>query len=277
MCRGNVRSVQPQEPQEIQPDQWMESALYNWQQYREEEDEDRYNFIDRLREEQQREAHEAQLRASAERRAVFLAQQKDSFIDHCMTCNDQACISIHARQTRWLIGRGKLVPLPPRIKSLDRLILGFMLGKGRGCIGVAMRGRIGSQIIQLHGSIPHGRRIAKLLHAIRDQQNTKECYRSHRERTKESVALRLTDHTAGLPAIVTQLQTKNPEISTEFPNSPNYSVKLFRGYTPPKRRARVGDIHQKIDGVRGMCVGWNLWAYSNGTRLRLDGKHWISC
>jgi len=285
MCRGNVRASrfqEPQEPQEIQPAQWLQSALYHWQQYREENDEDDYHIqaLEHQEYHARREAHEARVRASAERRRVFLEQQQDLYIAHCMTCSDEACISNHVRNTRWLMGRRKLIPLPPRIKCLPRLVLGYMLGKGRGRMGVALRERIVSQITRLYGSIPDPRRITKLLNAIRDQERTKESYRSHREHSMGSVTLRLTDHAAGLPAIVAQLQTKKPEFefSTEFPDyRPNYNVKLFRGYTPPKRRARVGDIHQKIDGVRGMCVGWNLWAYSNGSRLRLDGNRWVSC
>jgi hypothetical protein len=52
-------------------------------------------------------------------------------------------------------------------------------------------------------------------------------------------------------------------------------VKLFKGYTPPKRRARVGDVHERSDGIRGLCVGWNLWAYSDGSHVHLNGNTWI--
>jgi len=173
--------------------------------------------------------------------------------------------------------KGKLVPLPPQIKCLDRLVLGYMLGKGRGRISATKRSVLYNRIIELYGGIPDSRRITKLLRAIQDQQRTKESYRSHREVTKGSVALRLTDHASGLPAIVAQLQTKRPEISAELAYTPSYKVKLFKGHTPPKRKARVGDIHQTADGVRGMCVGWNLWSYSDGSRLRLDGNRWVSC
>jgi hypothetical protein len=225
---------------------------------------------------ERREAHETRVRLSAVRRRDFLEQQIDSHITHCMTCTDPECMSNHTRQTTWLV-RGKLVPLPPRIKSLDKLVLGYMLGKGRGRMGSAMRGNIEIQLIQLHGSLPHKRRINGLLIAIQIQQSNKEIVSMHRERTKGSVALRLTNHADGLPAIVAQLQTKKPELSIGLGTTLNYMVKLFKGYTPPKRRARVGDIHERSDGMRGMCVGWNLWAYSDGSRLRLDGNRWRTC
>jgi hypothetical protein len=55
------------------------------------------------------------------------------------------------------------------------------------------------------------------------------------------------------------------------------STKVFKGYTPPKRHFRLGDIHEPKDGCRGVCIGHNLWRYSTGEYKRLDGKgKWVS-
>jgi hypothetical protein len=268
MCRGNVRASRPQEPEEEEdystqprPDEW--DWTIQARRYREQQD--RY------------EAHQVQLRASALRRRQFLLDQQDSYREHCDTCTDRTCILSHRRQWHWLMERGKLVPLPPQIKNLDRLVLGYMLNKD--CMTAAKRYRIEGDIRRRFGlEPPSKRRIEGLLKAIRGQQSTKQCSVIHRQGSKGSVALRLTDHAAGLPAIVAELQTKRPEVFVGPQlTTPNFNVKCFKGHTPPKRRARVGDIHQRTDGIRGMCVGWNLWSYSDGARVHLAGKEWVSC
>jgi len=277
MCRGSVRASTAQEPEDIstqpRPDEWS----FNWSLPNAYEQASVELREQRMANER-RMAHQIQLQASALRRREFLLGQQDSYRAHCDTCSDPTCILSHRRQWHWLMERGKLVPLPPQIKRLDRLVLGYMLN--RHCMTIAKRYRLEREIRERFGlEPPSKRRIEGLLKAIEDQQRTKDSYRSQRERTKGSVALRLTDHTSGLQAIVAELQTKRPEIRTEFayPNAPSYKVKCFKGHTPPKRRARVGDIHETADGLRGMCVGWNLWAYSDGSRLRLDGNRWRTC
>jgi hypothetical protein len=146
-----------------------------------------------------------------------------------------------------------------------------MLGKYK--MGVAKRTMIMAQIYGAYGSIPEARRIRKLIAAIEGQQSTKQCYAIHRLQSRGSVQLRLQDIGA-LNTIVPRLQTTKPEKLAD--GRCNFKIKLFKGHTPPKRRARVGDVHEQKNGIRGLCVGWNLWAYSNGTRLRLEGNRWVS-
>jgi len=142
----------------------------------------------------------------------------------------------------------------------------------------ATEGRVRETIRSMGLKVPHLRRVKGLQEAIQRQQKKKEEILEARTATKDKVALRLPDKAReSLPTIVSRLlhnfygPTYKPE------DAVRNAVKVFHGHTPPKRRARVGDIHSRKDRVRGMCIGWKLWAYSDGTRLRLEGKNWVPC
>lgn len=46
----------------------------------------------------------------------------------------------------------------------------------------------------------------------------------------------------------------------------------FKKKLPPKRGQKTGDIHTFPNGLTGVCIGWNLWEYTDGSRLILDKK-----
>lgn len=86
--------------------------------------------------------------------------------------------------------------------------------------------------------------------------------------TRGSVAKR---HGKPLLAVRVGLQDPMPATMTETKSG----VKIFKGFTPPKRGARTGDLYMRGD-TKAVCIGWNLWEFNDGHRLRLQGKQWVT-
>ena len=86
--------------------------------------------------------------------------------------------------------------------------------------------------------------------------------------TRGSVAKR---HGKSLSAVRVGLQDLMPATVTETKSG----VKIFKGFTPPKRGARTGDLYMRGDAM-AVCIGWNLWEFKDGHRLRLQGKGWVT-
>ena len=58
-------------------------------------------------------------------------------------------------------------------------------------------------------------------------------------------------------------------------NEVTTGVKVFKGFTPPKRGARTGDLYVR-GTTKAICVGYNLWAFADGSRQRLKDNVWIT-
>lgn len=208
------------------------------------------------------ERRQAQRAASRARRQTFLYDKQDEFRAHCLLCTDAECRKTHSRRMRWL-ERGKLVPCPPTLSSLSKVTIGLLLS--RRCTGVKKSQELHA-LSEVIGEPVNSRRQFGLDRAIQQQQQAAvRCLEIRRE-TSGSVANRGIGCT--LDAIVAHHFHPTAH--------PPHGCKLFQGFTPPKRGARVGDLWVK-DDQRGVCVGFNLWRLNDGNKTYIDKatKKWV--
>lgn len=202
--------------------------------------------------------------ASLARRTTFLHERQDEFRAHCLLCTDDECRKSHSRRMRWL-ERGKLVPCPGPLSKLPKLTIGLLLARlslsrSKKYYELECQSARMGECITL-------RRQAGLELAILRQQDEAARVAAARQRTKGPGMRRGNIQTAVMFGYghVDQL----PE-----------GCKVFKGFTPPKRGARVGDVwlRDEADDARGVCVGHNLWALKNNTKVYLDRatKKWVT-
>ena len=182
-------------------------------------------------------------RESKMRRSGYLNARKEEWTRHCTSCSDASCIATHERKTKWL-NRGKLCAVPPALRTEGRMMIGYILGLKR--MGKEKSRRLAFLIPDYK---EHQRRSFGLWRKIEIQQE--EAQRRKMVRTE----------TAG---------NNTERLAT------GVGVKVFTGFTLPKRGARTGDRYEK-DGRAAQCVGFHLWQWVDGTKSRLDGKHWVIC
>jgi len=213
--------------------------------------------MSQIRYQEQQTRHLERVMASLERRTVFLHQTQDEFRVHCITCTDEACRATHMRRMRWL-ERGKLVPCPKKLSSLPKSTLG-LLAKQKPISPSKMQ-LLCNESVQLGEQITQ-RRINGFKEAKLRQMSLAKQVKDERAQTKGSVVRRTT-----LPL-------------SSFVQAPMQSpgIKTFKGFTPPKRGARVGDLWES-GSKHGICTGYNLWSLSDGTKTHLDKttNTWIS-
>lgn len=205
----------------------------------------------------ERSRHEELRYQSSLRRIEFLEQTRSRFETHCETCTDSTCITTHNRQRIWLT-KGKLVPLPKKLGELLPQELNFLIRGSR--MGAEIKARLSVDILRLGGEYPAYRRIAGFLRAVEHQRAASESMKAVREDFKGSVVYRLG----------TTLQSALSTDKIAAPAEP-YGVKVFRGFTPPKRGARVGDIYKR-GTLTARCTGHHLWTYTDGSMMRWDSK-----
>ena len=57
------------------------------------------------------------------------------------------------------------------------------------------------------------------------------------------------------------------------PEDREAAAKTFSGFFPPRRGFRIGDTHvRREDGVTGVCTGHYLWTYTDGLKVRAQGR-----
>ena len=205
--------------------------------------------------------HEEQVLASRVRRESFLVEKIREFRSHCLDCTDPECQRNHERKGRWL-HRGKLVPCPPRLSSLSKLELGLMLS-----VTCKMSCRKFNRLTEYFkydvDKCWATRRGLGLVNAIEKQMALKRRFVEMRLSTKDSARSRLGMRVSEVFADIETVKL--------LPG-----VKVFKGFTPPKRGARVGDIHQPDSSlIYGVCAGYNLWRYSDNSTMALTNKQWI--
>jgi len=181
-------------------------------------------------------------RESKMRRDGYLAAKKEMWASHCTSCTDPTCIATHERKTNWL-NKGRLSAVPPPLSSVGKLMIGYLLGFRK--MGKEKQQRFDWLITY---EKERNRRSIGLLDAISMQQSA--AYEKK------------------------ELRTATAGNNTERLAS-GAGVKVFTGFTLPKRGARVGDSYEK-DGRTAQCVGFHLWRWSDGTKSHLDGKRWIT-
>jgi len=181
-------------------------------------------------------------RESKMRRDGYLAAKKEMWASHCTSCSDPACIATHERKTNWL-NKGKLCTVPPPLNGEGKLMIGYLLGYRK--MGKEKQARFNYLIPD---DKERSRRKCGLYDAIYQQQAAAEERKEVRTATSGNNKERLTS---------------------------GVGVKVFTGFTLPKRGARVGDRYEK-DGRTARCVGFHLWLWSDGNKSHLDGKRWIT-
>lgn len=201
------------------------------------------------------EQHQIRVAESLIRRNAFLETKRQEFVTHYQTCTDLNCIKTHRRTRNWLT-RGKLVPCPKPLSSLSNITLSLIVGHLH--MGITRR----LQLERLTIDIPTTFRINGFLTAVYKQQQAKQNIAIARQNTKGSVKSR----------IGTSLKIALENINAVVPVIAK-SVKTFTGQMPPKRKARVGDIHYSPLG-KGLCVGYHRWTYANGNTLVLYKGKW---
>jgi hypothetical protein len=170
--------------------------------------------------------------------------------EHCNTCTDSECQETHARLHYSIVRH--LSGVSPRLSSLPHAFIVLLSGFR------AETRSLRNRLLDAVWSSPDQRRIAGLMKANLKQEQNKyllSCQRKWNKPTRHS----------------------NDTIRDLDQKPLTEGTKVFKGYTPPKRHFRLGDIHEQKDGCRGVCIGHNLWRYSNGEYKRLDGKgKWLT-
>ena len=208
--------------------------------------------------EQEQRYAQGQVRTAS--RAGFLTAKQQEFATHCVSCTDTECTKTHQRRKAWL-DKGKLMPLPPPISTLSKIELGVLLSmSGRKCSNKKLKA-----LQALLPSEISWQRISKFAANVWHQQQAKIQRRIERDMTKGRVILR-TD---------VELTNLNPQKIARIQTGLGTAIKRFTGAMPPKRRARLGDIHDMGNGILGVCVGYHIWLYSNGMRFGLRDKKWV--
>jgi len=267
MCRGGLRKTEsntivqtPIEHEDVEvrtmgQREWIEQEQMVRMMQREQMDQE---HMDQIVEEQQMNAEERI--ASRVRRESFLQEKIREFRTHCLDCSDPECQRNHERKGRWL-HRGKLMPCPPRLSSLSKLELGLMLSVR--CPPSLKKFRdLTRNFDHYVNPLWSSWRGWGLVKAIEKQMAAKRSFVALRSSTKDSVKLRL-----GLALSEVFIDIETVKLRP--------GVKVFKGFTPPKRGARVGDIHQQESApTYGVCVGYNLWRYSDNSTMVLTGKQW---
>lgn len=203
--------------------------------------------------EARRDAHQAQMHASAMRRRVFLNRTRADWTTHCATCTTPSCMANHERRTRWL-NRGKLVPLNTPCSSLGKTMIGLLLAAN----GISTHKW---STLTAYTRAPESRRQRGFIAAL-ERQNTA---------AKERKQVRATTAGAVSKRHGTPLSVARANLDT-LEQKPG--VKVFKGFQPPKRGARTGDLY--IHGAaKAICVGWHTWAYADGSRQCLKDNAWI--
>jgi hypothetical protein len=200
------------------------------------------------------EAHYQQMRASAARRTMFLNQTRVDWGVHCVTCADPVCMANHERRTRWL-NRGKLVPLPPACSSLDRTTIGLLLCRNK-------ISEVKLLTLTRYTPVPESRRQQGFMDALERQNDAAKERKQVRAATAGAVTKRHGTTLALARANLATLEQKP-------------GVKVFKGFTPPKRGARTGDLY--ISGAtKAICIGFHLWSFADGSRQRLKDNKWTT-
>ena len=238
LCRGNFVS---EEENRVQTYEEEQARILEGQRY--EAAMRQITYQERLT------RHLERVMASRERRTVFLHQTQDEFRVHCVTCTDENCRATHMRRMRWL-ERGKLVACPNKLSSLPQSTLGLLTQK-KGIAGhkkfllYTESTRLGEEL--------RSRRINGFKEALRHQESVATQLKESRALTKGSVV------------------SRTGQSLRDFVQAPMQSpgIKTFKGFTPPKRGARVGDLWES-GSKQGICTGYNLWTLSDGTKTHLD-------
>jgi len=216
---------------------------------------------------QRRQAHEAQVDASNERRNVFLQQARLDWTAHCATCTDPACLANHVRRTNWL-ERGKLVAQPARLSTLTKPLLGLLLSH-RNISRTKIEALEAS--CQLHSTefFYLQKRRHGLLRAIETQQTAAQWRKSAYSATSGSIVERL-----GTTLLCARAELVQDADAFVLKHTTARKVTVFKGFTPPKRGARTGDLYVR-DDKKAICVGFHLWYFSDGSRTNLQGNTWV--
>ena len=202
-------------------------------------------------------AHRAQVAASAARREIFLQQTRADWSSHLTTCTDPRCMATHIRRTNWL-DRGRLVPQPAPVSSLGRTMIGLLMAGGRMS---PRKQRTVCRYIEM----PSSKRMLGFRQACYTQQQEAQSKAAARAHTAGAVSKR---HAA--PLSVVKANLNDFEATPHFPG-----VKIFKGFTLPKRGARTGDLYITATN-RAVCVGHNLWHHADGSRSRLVKHAWTT-
>jgi hypothetical protein len=165
----------------------------------------------------------------------------------------------HDRRTQWL-NRGKLVPLPPRCSSLNRGMIGILMAQFR--MSAAKWNSLFPYTTTMAIGLSLSRRQIGFMEALSKQNRDAHERKRTRALTAGSIKSR---HGTTLAVARANLATLGP--------APG--VKVFKGFTPPKRGARTGDLYVR-GTTKAICVGYNLWAFADGSRQRLKGNIWIT-
>jgi len=201
-------------------------------------------------------AHRARVAASAARREIFLQQTRADWASHLTTCTDAACMATHIRRTNWL-DRGRLVPQPAPVSSLGRTMIGLLMAAGRMSSNK-------QRTVCRYTEMPSSRRMMGFMYACHKQQETARFNAGVRAQTAGAVSKR---HGTSLAVAKATLST--------FTSDSNPGVKVFKGFTLPKRGARTGDLYITATD-RAVCVGHNLWHHADGSRSRLVKHAWTT-
>jgi hypothetical protein len=144
-------------------------------------------------------------------------------------------------------------------------------------MGAEIKARLSVDILRLGGEYPAYRRIAGFLRAVEHQRAASESMKAVREDFKGSVVYRLGTTLQSalssdkIAAAAVAAAASAAVAAAAIAATEPYGVKVFRGFTPPKRGARVGDIYKR-GTLTARCTGHHLWTYTDGSMMRWDSK-----
>jgi hypothetical protein len=164
-------------------------------------------------------------------------------------------MATHIRRTNWL-NRGRLVPVGPSVSSLGSTLIGLLMSRGR-------MSRTKRQAVCPSAAMPSGQRVRGFMWAQARQIEAAQHNAANRGATAGAVSKRHG----------TTLAVAKTNLSTFTSDSMNPGVKVFKGFTLPKRGARSGDLYITPTN-RAICIGHNLWLNADGSKSRLVKHAW---
>ena len=197
------------------------------------------------------------------RRTGYLTAKKESWEEHCMFCKDKVCQETHERRTRWL-EKGCLVPCPIPLQKETKTVF-HLIQDGQ----YLRRSVLYRQATELLGrelsTIEILSRRKGLECAIQRQKDVANTNKQVRANTAGSIVSRLGT------TLSMALMDNHDDLQKRMSNP---GVKVFKGFTPPKRGARTGDYWMN-SGKIFICSGYYLWTnlYDNSDRRCSRSPH----
>ena len=198
------------------------------------------------------------------RRTGYLTAKKESWEEHCMFCKDKVCQETHERRTRWL-EKGRLVPCPIPLQKENKTVF-HLIQDGQILRSSCLYRRATALLGRELSTIEILSRRKGLECAIQRQKDVANTNKQVRVDTAGSIVCRLGT------TLSMAIMDNHDDLQKRMSNP---GVKVFKGFTPPKRGARTGDYWMN-SGKIFICSGYYLWTnlYDNSHRIILQGKKW---